>query len=285
MTTGAPPSITATTEFVVPKSIPIIFAMLRKSSCLLVSAQSYYVILVFLCQGFMSVAFGCSLLVAAASDLSPLEKPLASSIPQCTIRFTFGSSGMIAEQIRHGADYDLFLSANEEYVDRLIRSGSADPASKTRYATGRLGLLSIKSLQWKDLRSVKTLAIATPQHAPYGAAAKQALEHEGLWSVLQSRIVYGENVRQTLQFAQTGNADAAIVAWSLVKDKGGQLLPAEWHQPIIQAAVIPNRSRNAQSAKRLLSFLLSSEGRKLLAEFGFSPVTPVPQSQPASPGR
>jgi molybdate transport system substrate-binding protein len=192
---------------------------------------------------------------------------------------------MIAEQIRHGADYDLFLSANEEYVDRLIRDGRANRSTKTRYATGRLGLWSTKSLRWNDLRSAKALAIANPQHAPYGSAAKQALEHEGLWSVLQDRIVYGENVRQTLQFAQTANADAAIVAWSLVKDKGGWLLPAEWHRPIIQAAVVPKRSRNPETAKRLLSFLLSSEGRKLLAEFGFFPVTPSPRTQPVSPAR
>jgi molybdate transport system substrate-binding protein len=192
---------------------------------------------------------------------------------------------MIAEQIRHGADYDLFLSANEEYVDRLIRDGRANRSTKTRYATGRLGLWSTKSLRWNDLRSAKALAIANPQHAPYGSAAKQALEHEGLWSVLRDRIVYGENVRQTLQFAETANADAAIVAWSLVKMKGGQLLPAEWHQPIVQAAVIPNRTRNAEAAMRLLKFLLSSEGQKLLAEFGFSPATPFPRSQPASPAR
>src|SRR5947207_1665436 len=112
--------MTATTEFVVPKSIPIIFAMLRNSSYLLLSAQFYYGILVFLCQGCMSVSFGCTLIVAAASDLSPLEKPLASSIPPCRVRFTFGASGMLAEQIRHGADYDLFLAANEKYIDDLV---------------------------------------------------------------------------------------------------------------------------------------------------------------------
>ena len=162
---------------------------------------------------------GCSLLVAAASDLSPLELPLASSIPQCSIRFTFGSSGLLAEQIRHGADYDVYLSANEAYVDRLIREGHAYPATKTRYAVGRIALWSAKSLIWRDLSRAKTLAIANPQHAPYGLAAKQALEHEGLWTLLKDRIVYGENVRQTLQFAQTANADASIVAWSLVKGK------------------------------------------------------------------
>jgi molybdate transport system substrate-binding protein len=192
---------------------------------------------------------------------------------------------MLAEQIRHGADYDVFLSANEAYIDKLIGDGRADSATKSRYAAGRIALWSSKQLTWRDLRGIKALAIANPQHAPYGSAAKQALVHEGLWTVLQNRIVYGENVRQTLQFAQTANADAAIVAWSLVKETGGQLIPAEWHQPIIQAGVVPNRSRNPAAAKELLRFLLSADGQKLLSQFGFSPVTPSPQSQSASPER
>src|SRR6187401_2950466 len=111
--------MTATTEFVVPRSIPIIFAMLRKSSCL----QTYYRILVFLCQGCVSASFGCTLIVAAASDLAPLEQPLSASVPGCTIRYSFGSSGMLSQQIRHGADYDLFLSANERFVDELVSAG------------------------------------------------------------------------------------------------------------------------------------------------------------------
>src|SRR5215217_7418567 len=123
ITTGEPPSMTATTEFVVPRSIPIIFAMLRKSSCL----QTYYRILVFLCQGCMSACFGCTLIVAAASDLAPLEKSLASGVPGCALRYTFGSSGMLAQQIRHGADYDLFMSANERYIDELVSAGAVEP--------------------------------------------------------------------------------------------------------------------------------------------------------------
>jgi molybdate transport system substrate-binding protein len=233
----------------------------------------------------MSVAFGCSLIVAAASDLLPLEKPLASSIPPCAIRFTFGASGMLAEQIRHGADYDVFLAANQRYIDDLISSGSVDPSSKTLYAVGRLGLYSNKSIQWNSLGSVRTLAIANPQHAPYGLAAKQALEHQKLWEGLQKKMVYGENVRQAFSFAETGNADAAIVAWSLVKDRGAFLIPSEWHAPIIQSGAIPKRSRNPEGAKKLLRFLLSAEGQKLLAQHGLSPVPSSLQTPPASPAR
>lgn len=231
------------------------------------------------------MSFGCSLLVAAASDLLPMEQALASSIPPCRIRFTFGSSGMLAEQIAHGADYDVFLAANERFVDTLMQNKAALSGSKVVYAFGRLGLYSRKSLNWSDLRSVRTLSIANPQHAPYGLAARQALEHEGLWKELQKRIVFGENVRQALQFAETGNADAAIVAWSLIKDRGAYLIPNEWHATIVQSGAIPKQSRNPQAARRFLSFLLSADGRKLLAQYGFSPAPLTPQTQPSSPVR
>ena len=233
----------------------------------------------------MSACFGCTLIVAAASDLAPLEKSLAASIPGCRIRYAFGSSGMLSQQIRHGADYDLFLSANERYIDELVSSAAVDPASKVVYAQGRLGLWSVRNITFGDVVSVRNLAIANPDHAPYGQAAKEALVHGGLWEQVRKKTVYGENVRQALQFAETSNADAAIVAWSLVKDKGGQLLPAEWHNPIRQSAAIPARSRNKEAARMLLSFLLSPPGQKILAQNGFFPVPTTLRTQPASPAR
>ena len=158
------------------------------------------------------------MIVAAASDLAPLEKPLSASVPGCTIRYSFGSSGMLSQQIRHGADYDLFLSANERFVDELVSAGAVEPGSKVVYAHGRIGLWSAKNLAFSALAEVRNLSIANPDHAPYGQAAKEALIHERIWDRVRPRTVYGENVRQALQFAETGNADAAIVAWSLVKD-------------------------------------------------------------------
>jgi molybdate transport system substrate-binding protein len=231
------------------------------------------------------VCFGCSLIVAAASDLLPLEQALASSIPSCAIRFTFGASGMLAEQIARGADYDVFLAANERFVDGLVQSKAVVIDSKVVYATGRIGLYSRKSLDWSDLRSARNIAIANPQHAPYGLAAKQALEHGHLWQDLQKKVVFGENVRQALRFAETGNADAAIVAWSLVKEKGARLIPAEWHQPIVQSGAIPKQSRNPRIARQFLNFLLSVDGQRLLTRYGFSPAPPTPQTRPASPAR
>jgi molybdate transport system substrate-binding protein len=225
------------------------------------------------------------LLVGAASDLAPLEVSLSRALPGCTIRFSFGSSGMLSQQIQHGADFDVFLSASERYIDELVRTRAVDPDSKLLYAQGRIAWWSAKNLKFEDVRKVRNLSIANPDHAPYGQAAKEALVSQGIWEGIRSRTVYGENVRQALQFAQTGNADGALVAWSLVKDKGGSLLPAEWHKPITQSAAIPVRSRNKEAAKKLLMFLLSPEGRKILAQSGFFPAPTTLQSRPASPAR
>jgi molybdate transport system substrate-binding protein len=192
---------------------------------------------------------------------------------------------MLAQQILHGAEIDVFLSANERYIDELARVGAVDSTSKVVYAQGRIALWSAKKLTFKDLRTVRHLAIANPEHAPYGQAAKEALVSRGIWEAVRNRAVYGENVRQALQFAQTGNADAAVVAWSLVKDKGGELLPLEWHKPILQTAAIPVRSGNKDAARRLLTFLLSPQGQKLLVQHGFSPAPTIPQTRPASPAR
>jgi molybdate transport system substrate-binding protein len=214
------------------------------------------------------LAAGCELTVAAASDLAALDKPLRKAIPGCDITIVFGSSGMLSRQIIHGADYDVFLSASRQYVDSVVEANAADPATVTPYATGRIAWWSRKPV---DLEAVRHLAIANPAHAPYGKAAKQALERQGLWQKLESKIVFGENVRQAWQFASTGNADATITAWSLVHDKGGKLIEARWHDPIVQVGVVPGRSRNPKGAQRFLAWLNSAAGRAVLAGDGFSP--------------
>lgn len=228
---------------------------------------------------------GCTLIVAAASDLAPVEKSLAKSVANCTLRWTFGSSGMLSQHIRQGAEYDVFLSANERFVEDLLKSGAVERTSKIVYSQGRIGLWSGKRIAFADLEKVRHLAIANPAHAPYGQAAKEALVAQGLWEAVRSRTVYGENVRQALRFAETGNADAAIVAWSLIHDKGGQLLPVEWHRPILQSAAIPVRSRNQEAGRRLLSYLISPAGQALLARHGFFPAATAPQKRSASPAR
>jgi molybdate transport system substrate-binding protein len=190
-------------------------------------------------------------------------------------RFVLGASGMLARQIEQGAPYDVFLSANERFVTDLAASGRLLPDSVRVYAYGRLGLWSKNGSfrrleQLRDARMVH-LAIANPANAPYGAAARELLRRAGLWEEIESRVVYGENVRQALQFAESGNADAAITAWSLVYDRGGVLLPEGGEAPIRQAGGVVAGRPDEAAARRFLDLLGSEEGRKILAGHGFEP--------------
>jgi molybdate transport system substrate-binding protein len=216
------------------------------------------------------VLAACALLIAAASDLALLQPEFAGAVPGCEIRISFSSSGMLARQIEAGASFDVYLSANRSFVDRLVEAGAV--RGTVPYARGRIAVWSKRGLAWRDLGRADRISIANPAHAPYGVAAKEALEHQGLWHKLQGRLVYGENVRQAWQFAETGNVDMTITAWSLVKDRDGELVPEVWHKPIIQAAGIPVRARNPHAARRFLAWLTSAAGQKVLASEGFAPV-------------
>lgn len=218
------------------------------------------------------------LLVAAASDLTGIEKPVTEMFERATgrqARFVLGASGMLARQIEQGAPYDVFLSANERFVVDLAASGRLLPDSVRVYAYGRLGLWS-KNGSFRRLEQLRDagivhLAIANPANAPYGAAARELLRRAGLWAEIESRVVYGENVRQALQFAESGNADAAITAWSLVYDRGGVLLPEGGEAPIRQAGGVVAGRPDEAAARRFLDLLGSEEGRKILAGHGFEP--------------
>ena len=180
---------------------------------------------------------------------------------------------MMAQQIAAGAPYDLFLSADEGRVKELAASGTLIKDSVVRYAYGRLALWSKggRAGSLSDLLSpaILHIAIANPTHAPYGAAARQALEKSGLWTQLASKIVYGESVRQAMEYVESGNVEAAIVAWPLVSDRGATLLPARLHDPIRQTGAIVKTSKNPVAAHRFLEFLLSPEGRRLLESHGY----------------
>lgn len=224
------------------------------------------------------------IIVAAAADLSALEQPLAAAYHQATgagMRFALGSSGMLAQQIAHGAPYDVFLSANQAYVDELVRTGRILPDTVVWYADGRLALWSpsgsIRILQQLDAPKLLHISIANPAHAPYGVAAKQALQSRGLWGRVEKKIVYAENVRQAWEYARGGNVDAALTAWTLVHDQGGVLVPDEWHQPIRQVGGVVTGARQAALARRFLAFLQSADGRAVLQRYGLFP--------PGAPGR
>jgi molybdate transport system substrate-binding protein len=226
--------------------------------------------------------------VAAAADLAfcldDLDAAFQKAHPGATIQPTTGSSGNFFAQIENGAPFDVFLSADLDYPRKLAEAGFAAAGSLTPYATGRLVLWALKpdldvkrGLKLLSDAAVRKVAIANPDHAPYGRAAKAALQHEGLWETLQPKIVLGENIAQTLQFVQSGNADAGLVARSLALSPklAGQghfvEVPEEFHPRLEQGAILTKRGAAKPDAKAYLEFLRGPEARAILAHFGFGP--------------
>ena len=202
------------------------------------------------------------LLVAAASDLAPAVERLQAGFPAA--KFVLGSSGTLARQIDNGAPFDVLLAANEQYARDLAAKGKVRPESVFVYAVGRLGLAGAPDLAALADPKVRRIAMANPLHAPYGVAARQALEKRGLWAAVEKKIVYGENVRQALQFYESKNVDAVLTSWTLVKDKGVKL-PAEWHAPVRQAAAAVTAKPEARA---FLDYLRSEKARAILADCG-----------------
>ena len=226
--------------------------------------------------------------VAAASDLiyclEALQAGFLAANPGVTVKTSTGSSGNFFAQISHGAPYDVFLSADVRYPRELVAAGAAHGPSLTLYAIGRIVVWT--SRQDLDLANpdpstllrradVRRFAIANPLHAPYGRAAQEALGKAGAWKMAQPKLVLGENIAQTAQFIQTGHADAGIVALSLVLAPALQgigrwvEIPADWHAPLEQAAVLTVRGRANPAAMRYLEFLRSPAGREIFEQFGF----------------
>jgi molybdate transport system substrate-binding protein len=226
------------------------------------------------------------LTVAAASDLSNLEPDLMASFrksePGLSVRFVTAASGVLSQQIQNGAPYDVFLSANAQFVDRLASNGKLRPDSVITYAVGRLGVL------WRDghthpLRDltrtwVRFVAVPNPKLAPYGQAAVQALQHKQIWEQVQPKVVYGENVRQTLQLFESGNADAVLTADSLLGGKHPDVVPDSWHQPIVQKAAAVAVSKHQDAADRFLIYLKGPAAQAVFARYGFSTLTPQTQA-------
>jgi molybdate transport system substrate-binding protein len=220
--------------------------------------------------------------VAAAADLSFAFKDLGEAYEKKTgqrVVFSFGATGLLEKQIAEGAPFDVFAAANVSFAEDAVKAGACLEDSKATYATGHLVLYTTKEAAFHpstvadltDPRVVK-IAIANPDHAPYGKAAKQAMEHAGVWNEVQPRVVYGENVQQTLQFAQSGNADVAIVALSLATMTPGVAasVPTDLHDPIDQAMVVcSNGKAGVEAGRKFVAFVQSSDGHALMKRFGF----------------
>jgi molybdate transport system substrate-binding protein len=235
-----------------------------------------------------------AIVVAAASDLRPVLPDLVEEWSQATgveVSISFGSSGQVAQQLIEGAPMDLYLSADGVYVDRVLDAGVGDADSRAVYAFGRLVLWSRADAwqDWKglaDLDGATTIAIANPEHAPYGRAARQALEAAGVWEQVAGQVVLGENVADAHRLAATGNVDVAVVAASLAGMVGsegsdgavgsdgaeGRWVPIDeaLHEPLRQELlVVASDPARAAHAAELAAWLLGEAGREALEAYGF----------------
>jgi molybdate transport system substrate-binding protein len=216
-----------------------------------------------------------TLTIAAASDLSPLEPLFREAFPQAELTFSFAASGVLATQIENGAPFDLFLSANEDFVQRLVKSRKVVREEIQIYAIGRIGLWAksgaIRKLEDLLQPAVQTVAVGNPETAPYGRAALAALSRAGMLEPIKPKLVFGQNIRQAFQFAETGNTTCGIISWSLIYDKGGYLIPEELHPPIRQvAAPIRRKGQSTKLAEAFIEFLQSDAGRSIFARHGFN---------------
>jgi molybdate transport system substrate-binding protein len=234
--------------------------------------------------------------VAAASSLKFALEEVAAQFEKETgqkIRLVFGSSGNFYTQIMQGAPFDLFLSADENFIFKLSEAGKTKDRGQV-YAKARIGIMVPHASplkadgQLKDLRQaladgrLKKLAIANPDHAPYGMRAKEALQKVGLWESVQSKLVFGENISQTAQFALSGSTQGGIIAQSLALSpslaKLGRfdLIPEDWHQPLLQRmALMKNASPVAINFYR---YIADDNAQIIMSRYGFA----MPKSFPSS---
>jgi molybdate transport system substrate-binding protein len=221
------------------------------------------------------------LYVAAAADLTPAFEELGRSFEQSTgirVVYNFGSTGMLAKQIENGAPVDVFAAANAEFIDGLEKKGLIISDTKALYARGRITIwlkadsaLRIEKLEDLARPDVERVAIANPEHAPYGVAAREALEAVHVWDAVRPKCVFGENVRQTLQYAESGNVNVSIVALSLsVQSKGRWILiPEELHKPLDQTLAVIKSTRRQEQARRFVAFINGEQGRPIMRKYGF----------------
>lgn len=227
-------------------------------------------------------AAGGPIEVAAAADLAFAFRDIGAAYEKSTgqkVVFSFGSTGLLEKQIAEGAPFDLFAAANISYADDAVSAGACLPDSKSLYATGRIVLYTSREAAFHpkgvtDLTDprISKIAIANPEHAPYGKAAREAMERARVWDRLKPKMVYGENVQQALQFAQSGNADVALVAMSLATVTPGDwtVIPADLHGRLDQALVVCMHGKAGVAAgRRFAAFVSSADGRAVMRKYGF----------------
>jgi molybdate transport system substrate-binding protein len=197
---------------------------------------------------------------------------------------TYGSSGNFFPQVQNGAPFVLFFSADIDYPRKLNSAGLGEPGTLYEYGVGRIVIwvppdsqIDVAKQGWNALldTSAQKIALANPEHAPYGRAAIAALRKDGIYEQVATKLVYGESIAQAAQFVQSGNAQAGIVALSLAISpamSGGKRweIPADMHPPIEQGAIVLKHASNKPAARSFLHFVKSPAGRATLAKYGFA---------------
>lgn len=230
---------------------------------------------------------GDKILVAAASDLKFAMDEICTAFentnPSIRVGVSYGSSGNFFAQIRQGAPYDVFFSADSAYPELLEKEGLTVKGKRGLYSVGSIVLWVPKGspVNLQDglrvvLQSeIKKLTIANPKHAPYGRAAEEALRYYGLWDTVQGKLVFGENISQAAQFVHTGAADAGIIALSLaisprmVNDGAYWVIPAESYARLDQVCVILQRGKGRQGVEKFYTFVQGKKGKRILSRYGF----------------
>jgi molybdate transport system substrate-binding protein len=232
-------------------------------------------------------AQGKEIRIAAAADLKFAMGELSEQFERLKgtkVDVTFGSSGNFFSQIQNGAPFDLFFSADIEYLRKLEAAGLAEPGTLYEYAIGRLVIwmpadakVDVAKEGWKALldASIEKIAIANPEHAPYGRAAVAALQDSGIYERVKPKLVYGENISQAAQFVQSGSAQAGIVALSLAVSpamRNGKRwdIPAKMYPALEQGAIVLKDAKNKDTARVFLEFVKGASSRAILAKYGFA---------------
>ncbi len=235
----------------------------------------------------LSVQAGDNILIAAASNLRFAMHEICHDFqeenPSIQTKVSYGSSGNFFAQIKQGAPFDIFFSADTTYPELLEKEGLTVKESQKVYAVGKIVLWfpkgskadPDKGFQAVTFPAVKKLAIANPRHAPYGRAAEESLRYYGLWEDVKEKLIYGENISQTAQFVHTGAADAGIVALSLaispkmLHEGRYWIIPDESHSDIEQVYVVLKKGKGKKSIRKFLDFIHGERGGNILSRYGF----------------
>ena len=227
-----------------------------------------------------------TIIIAAAADLvyciQELNEAFAKINPGTEVTVSVGSSGTFFAQIRNGAPFDVYLSADMNFPRRLVKEKAAEASSLTPYAFGRIVVWAIRAdvdikagIAALENPAISRIAIANPEHAPYGRAARAAMQNSGVWKHVEQKVVMAENIVQTRQFVQTGNAEVGIIALSLVMAPMMQgvgryvLVPEDMHPRLEQGAVLTNKGFSNPAARAYMEFLRSPQARSIFERYGF----------------